>query len=95
MNTVTQQNAANSEESASASEELNGQTEELNALVSEFKLSTDGSTKKKLISAKSTISNDVKKVKKPKGNNKPKKAAKLVAKPEAVIPLDDDELRDF
>ena len=94
MNTVTQQNAANSEESASASEELNGQAEELNALVGEFKLSNDGSTRKKLISAKSVAVNNAIKVNKSKGSNKPKKAAKL-AKPEAVIPLDDKDLSDF
>jgi methyl-accepting chemotaxis protein len=94
MNTVTQQNAANSEESASASEELNGQAEELNALVSEFKLSTDGSTKKKLISAKSVAVNNAIKVNKSKGNNKPIKAVKI-DKPKAVIPLDDNDLSDF
>jgi methyl-accepting chemotaxis protein len=101
MNTVTQQNAANSEESASASEELNGQTEELNALVSEFKLSNNGNNSRKQISAKSVSPSQTQKSKtikadKTKGNGKPnKKAVKKIAKPELVIPLDDDELRDF
>ena len=36
MNKVTQQNAANAEESASASEELSSQAQELNAMVEEL-----------------------------------------------------------
>ncbi|MCL2182788.1 MAG: methyl-accepting chemotaxis protein [Chitinispirillia bacterium] len=40
MNTVTQQNAANSEESASAAEELSSQASELASMVSRFKLSS-------------------------------------------------------
>jgi methyl-accepting chemotaxis protein len=38
MDKVTQQNAANSEESASASEELSSQAEELQAMVAQFQL---------------------------------------------------------
>jgi len=44
MNKVTQQNAANSEESAAAAEELSGQATELGALVRGFVLSTNGGT---------------------------------------------------
>jgi len=39
MDKVTQQNAANSEESASAAEELSSQAEELQNMVAQFKLS--------------------------------------------------------
>ena len=39
MNRVTQQNAANSEESSSAAAELSSQSEELAAMVSSFQLS--------------------------------------------------------
>jgi len=42
MNQVTQQNAANSEESASAAEELSSQAAELEHMVTTFKLSNDG-----------------------------------------------------
>ena len=43
MDTVTQQNAANAEESASASEELNAQAEELNHMVAELRNMVGGS----------------------------------------------------
>jgi len=42
MDKVTQQNAANAEESASASEELNAQAEGLQGMVAEFSLSNTG-----------------------------------------------------
>ncbi|RKY23543.1 MAG: methyl-accepting chemotaxis protein [Planctomycetota bacterium] len=42
MDKVTQQNAANAEESASASEELSAQAEGLQAMVAEFKLTNTG-----------------------------------------------------
>jgi methyl-accepting chemotaxis protein len=38
MDKVTQQNAANSEESASAAEEMSAQAEELQSMVAQFKL---------------------------------------------------------
>jgi methyl-accepting chemotaxis protein len=41
MDTVTQQNAANSEESASAAEELSSQAEELQSMVAQFVLTND------------------------------------------------------
>jgi methyl-accepting chemotaxis protein len=44
MDTVTQQNAANAEESASASEELSAQAEELNRIVRELSSLVGGST---------------------------------------------------
>jgi hypothetical protein len=44
MDQVTQQTAANSEESASAAEELSSQAEEMRSLVARFKLSNASST---------------------------------------------------
>jgi len=44
MNAVTQQVAANAEESASAAEELAGQATTMNALVNEFTLSDQASS---------------------------------------------------
>jgi methyl-accepting chemotaxis protein len=44
MNQVTQNNAANSEESASAAEELSSQAGKLESMVSEFKLSANNTT---------------------------------------------------
>jgi hypothetical protein len=44
MNQLTQQNAANSEESASAAEEMTSQAQELAAMVGSFALSNGSST---------------------------------------------------
>jgi hypothetical protein len=47
MDKVTQQNAANSEESASAAEELSSQAEALQAMVGQFHLSQSGNSKRR------------------------------------------------
>ncbi len=47
MDKVTQQNAANSEESASSAEELSSQAEELQSMVAQFELSENGNGRKK------------------------------------------------
>ena len=53
MNQVTQQNAANSEESASAAEELSSQAEEMRGLVAGFQL-TNGNGSLKRLSTRAT-----------------------------------------
>lgn len=94
MDKITQQNAANAEESASASEELSSQSEELQAMVSQFKVSGGG------VMASTTPSHL------PKlthghwhaGKNAPvkhkiPKVQKIVA--EEIIPLDNEYLKEF
>jgi methyl-accepting chemotaxis protein len=78
MNKVTQQNAANSEESSSAAAELSSQAEELAAMVSSFQLSRSGLGPRTSIPAA--------KSKRPAALSSPI----APAKPESVIPLDDD-----
>ncbi|MFP4460487.1 MAG: methyl-accepting chemotaxis protein [Candidatus Zixiibacteriota bacterium] len=86
MNKVTQNNAANSEESASAAEELNSQSEELSAMVKEFTLSQN-------IQA---AASNIRQYKKAAGADISfsKKAQKHV-NPEKVIPLDDNDNKEF
>lgn len=101
MNKVTQENASNSEESASAAEELNSQAEELSGMVKNFKLSNNGSYKnsrnansnhKKLNSNNNGNGSRIR----PSNNtdsNKQKSQNEIT--PEDVIPLDEDEMKDF
>jgi hypothetical protein len=77
MNKVTQQNAANSEESSSAAAELSSQSEELAAMVSSFQLSRGGAPRGQVSSAK----------------NKPFRATSAPMaplRPSNVIPMDGD-----
>ena len=53
MNTVTQKNAANAEESASASEELSSQAEELNNMVAELEKMVGGASSENVARTKS------------------------------------------
>jgi len=105
MNQVTQQNAANAEESASASEQLSSQAAELANMVNEFKLSAS-------IGSRAGFSGNVRRPQqlpqkqrpvvaalpdksgKSKNNAKPNKPGKAV-RAEEIIPLDDDEISDF
>jgi len=94
MNQVTQSNAANSEESASAAEELNSQSAELSNMVSAFKLS-DGrdnaprhpTARRFAPASTATAITD----KRTAAKTKHGKAVNA----EAIIPLDDDELKEF
>jgi methyl-accepting chemotaxis protein len=103
MDKLTQQNAANAEESASASEELSAQAEQMQGMVAELVTMVGGSAKAETAGA-STGRHA------PKGATKPHKAisaailklkkagsAKKSKGPaaEAVIPLDDKDFSDF
>ena len=88
MDKVTQTNAANAEESASASEEMSSQAQELNSLLAEFKLSGQGSGRKQI-----TMAAQKQEVKKVDPTQKKEKKAKD-AKPEAVIPMEDDKKKE-
>jgi len=104
MDQVTQANAANSEESASASEELSAQAGEMNKLVQELVaiVGANGSgaqhgngvahTAKKRVIQKSIAA--------PRSRRTPERAVALqdkqtVVKASDVIPLDDEDLKDF
>ena len=101
MDKVTQQNAANAEESASASEELNAQAETMKGMVDELMAIVGGSAKlqptdsrgghylQKGTQPHKTISTAINKPKAKGKAGSAKKSATAIA--EAVIPLDDDK----
>ena len=107
MDKVVQQNAANAEESASASEELSSQAQELNAMVEDLLAMVGGAGARQTgevsrpavrrqpaaSRAPAARAPAVHKASAPK--QLPGKAPAKVAKPEEVIPLDDDELSKF
>ncbi len=106
MDKVVQQNAANAEESASASEELSSQAQELNAMVEELLAMVGGSGVRKSEGAGRAAMRRPAAVKAPVAKipvvhkaAAPKqlagKAPAKAAKPEEVIPLDDEELNKF
>ncbi len=105
MDKVTQQNAANAEESASASEELNAQAEELKGFVSELMEMVEGSSKasardyydaeKHLLSVKPAVAGNLKQafpvVKKKRNALQHSKEVS----PDDIIPMDDGDLKKF
>lgn len=105
LDKVTQQNAANAEESASAAEELNGQAEEMRSLVGQFTLSGNGSKKKSSSKVKvPTLPESHKVVKdmpvlamhgagngKRNGKNGKNGSHNGHTSPEELLPLDNDE----
>jgi methyl-accepting chemotaxis protein len=95
MDKVTQQNAANSEESASAAEELSAQSQELRATVELFKISSRGAAtggrharRAAAVPRQDAASLKLVSEKKTSGSAKPVSADR---RPEEVIPLDDDD----
>ena len=106
MDKVVQQNAANAEESASASEELSSQAQELHAMVADLLALVGGSTvahapgaasssrpASRLAAAPARRGGGAGKA--PVRQLAAKSAPVRAAKPEEVIPLDDDELSKF
>ncbi len=95
MDRVTQSNAANAEESASASEELSAQARELNDMVSVLITTVRGA---KAASRNAQVTSYAS-ASVPRGRvtAAPARAAVAPARhnPEAVIPLDNDDLTDF
>ena len=100
MDKVTQQNAANAEESASASEQLSAQAEQMKAIVEDLAALVGGNTNdarhRPSQAAKAShagfhtgLVRPAKKIKK-----LPVHQAKEVS-PEQIIPLDDDNFKDF
>jgi len=96
MDKVVQQVAANAEESAAASEELNAQAEQMQEFVGELVAMVGGSS----LNGHQRTSKSMTKTAKQKGSKAqlktlvaPMKKAKPT--PEEVIPMDDDDFRDF
>ncbi|NLW88013.1 MAG: methyl-accepting chemotaxis protein [Planctomycetes bacterium] len=105
LDAVTQQAAANAEESASASEELNAQAEELNGIVRQLQALVDGTGEEPVhkqavhelhfahtptAAAKTQGARQVKQAKAPKAQMRPQQLAAHEA-----LPLDDKELASF
>lgn len=109
MDKVTQQNAANSEESASSAEELSSQAEELQSMVAQFELSVAGNGSKKAAVAKpatarTTAAQGARQGGVPQkaaaghngGNGNGRKKMEAVAAAREAIPMDDEEaLKEF
>jgi len=97
MDKVTQRNAANSEESASASEELSAQAQEMNSVVVQLMAIVGGATDNhsngrinKLVAvAQPNISRPTP-VQKKAGNQ-----VRKIESADKIIPLDDDDFKDF
>ena len=89
LNQVTQQNAANAEESASAAEEMSSQSEEMRSMVAGFKLTGSGEyTQSPRLGRPSGHLLHNNPAQQKKGFNA---AAGLVPDPRKVIPLDDKD----
>lgn len=98
MNRVTQANASNSEESASAAEELSNQAEELATMIGAFKTSDSENrirnTKTRLISQQYVAALPESKAQPLISRMSPRGSSKAVH-PEEIIPLNEDELKEF
>ncbi len=98
MDKVTQQNAANSEESASAAEELSSQAEELKNMISQFALSQSMmsvSAPRKMAAAHTVVHAPEKEKSNYKAIGKKPTGKTTSIKPEDIIPLDDEALKEF
>ncbi len=97
MDRVVQQVAANAEESASASEEMSAQAEQMQAFVDELVDMVEGSLSVKHARPLKEVTKKAAK-KKGKGELKafaPPAKKKADARPEDIIPMDDEDFKDF
>jgi methyl-accepting chemotaxis protein len=97
MDKVTQRNAANAEESASASEEMNAQATQMKQIAFELHGIVEGSGEKPAeISSSPPASGGVlKRTLSFKGFGKKESAGAKGVRPEAVIPFDDNDFKNF
>ena len=96
INKITQENAANSEESAAACGQLNTQVEQLTELVNSYKLTSQQSSQS--ASGGSPATGGTKQANRSKPADKPQLVAATSGGDGSsgkIIPLDDDELREF
>ncbi len=106
LNEVTQSNAASSEEAAAAAEELGAQAEEMNRMVFDLKAIVGGSrsngapvptfdrTERRSLTA-APARHALPQPSKKSAAMPSRRGGVSVAKPEQVIPLEDDDLKDF
>jgi methyl-accepting chemotaxis protein len=100
MDKVTQQNAANAEESASASEEMNAQAEQMKAIVEELVVLVSGGTnsagRSPSPAIKSSTAGFQRELAAPPKNIE-KRVTHRVKEvlPEQVIPMDEEDFKDF
>ncbi|MDQ1331370.1 MAG: hypothetical protein QG578_1638, partial [Thermodesulfobacteriota bacterium] len=96
---VVQQNAANAEESASASEEMNAQAQEMKFFVEELVTliggHTNGNSADKVSEVRSLLPEAREKARLTLKNRKPAAVASKDADPKKLIPMGDEEFRDF
>jgi len=107
MDKVTQANAANAEESASASEELSAQAREMNDMVNSLRGIVEGNVRAQAQTAvaqentrkaQTVLASPAKTAAAPAKTAKSRQsvpAAKTDRKPEEVLPLDDNDMKDF
>jgi methyl-accepting chemotaxis protein len=95
MDKVTQQNAANAEESASASEEMNAQAEQMKGVAAELLAIVGGDLEAKETATSGPSNAVLKKTLSFKGFRKKANSGKKDMCPEAVIPLDDKDFKNF
>ena len=102
MNKATQASAASAEESAAASEELSAQAKELNSVVRTLEMIIGGNSQTESGKDRAITSGfalNTGKMPVPRANRTKKIAAKIKpptsSEPKGIIPLDDDELRNF
>jgi methyl-accepting chemotaxis protein len=88
LNQVTQQNAANAEESASAAEEMSSQSEEMRSMVAGFKLTGSGEYIHTLQSSGQSAYLSHNPDLQGKGD---RAAARIKSDPRKVIPLDEKD----
>ena len=100
MDKVTQQNAANAEESASASEEMHAQAEQMRGVVGMLGTLVGGSRKDGDVQSNEENSGKAKGVDKTAANSSIKSVPARVSKgrevsPNEVIPMENDDFKDF
>jgi methyl-accepting chemotaxis protein len=97
MDKVTQQTAANAEESASASEEMNAQAAQMKQIAEELHVIVEGDASRAdvVTAAPAASRTALKKALSFKGLIKKTDAAAKDVRPEAVIPLDDKDFKNF
>jgi methyl-accepting chemotaxis protein len=97
MDKVTQQNAANAEESASASEEMNAQAAQMKQIAEELHVIVEGDASRADVVAATPAASKtvVKKALSFKGFGKKADSRARDVRPEAVIPLDDKDFKNF
>ena len=95
MDKVTQNNAANAEESASASEEMNAQAEQMKSFVNDLIILVKGKSAHAFESHSASSGPAAGKTRKALPGPSRKGGARKAADPGKVIPLDDSDFQDF